>query len=211
MINLLIFTKPPVHGRVKTRMQPRLSPAQSLTLHRQLLEYSLMQCARLDHASITLWAPGKDSRYLQTLAKRWRIALQIQRGNNLGQRMHQAIKQMACQHAEPVLLIGADCPFITPDYLQQACAALQEEDIVIGPANDGGFVLLGAKHPLPARCLDGIAWGTSAVLEQTLQQMKRAGAGCYLLPALDDIDRPEDLDLLDRPALHRMRWLFGIQ
>ncbi len=192
-------------------MQPRLTPAQSVALHRQLLEFCLMQCAQLDHASITLWTPSKDSRYLRTLAGRWRIALQVQRGNNLGQRMHQAIHHMASRHKEPVLLIGADCPFITADYLRQAHAALQQKEVVIGPASDGGFVLLGANRPLPARSLDGVAWGTNDVLEQTLRQMKRAGAGCCLLPALDDIDRPEDLDLLDRPALHRMRRLFGIQ
>lgn len=208
---LLIFSKPPRHGQVKTRMQPELSPAQSVRLHRQLLEHTLMQCIELDAARISLWTPDKASRYLKALSQRRGIPLEHQLGSNLGQRMSRAIKQMACRHAQPVLLIGADCPFMTPDYLVDALAALKRQDIVIGPANDGGFVLLGANQPLPPRSLDGIAWGTADVLKQTLQQLKKAGAGYCLLPALDDIDRPEDLDLVNPIPLHRMRWLFGVQ
>ena len=208
---LLIFSKPPVHGRVKTRMQPGHSPAQSVTLHRQLLEHALHNANRSDAIQTSLWTVQANSRYLKMLARRCGTGLQMQQGRNLGQRMQHAINSTRFRYPQRVLLIGADCPFITPDYLHQANMALQHQPFVIGPANDGGFILIGASRPLPPRCLDTIDWGTDRVLEQTLAKMKKASAGCHLLPALDDIDRPEDLDLLDWRALHRMRWLFGVQ
>ncbi len=207
---LIVFTKAPRHGRVKTRMHPRLTPARSATLHYELLLHTLWQCRGAD-GTTALWSPpGNDSRALDRLARRFGLDRGLQRGRDLGQRMRHALDHTVTRHRQPALLIGSDCPFITPGYLTRARQALQDKPVVLGPARDGGFVLIGTRRPLPNRCFDGIEWGSGRVLEQTLAQMKRAGAACALLPALDDIDRPDDLALLP-PGLHRMRWLFGCQ
>ena len=210
--SLAVFSKAPQHGRVKTRLQPVLPPTRCVTLHRQLLMQTLWQCRLTPGASVSLWTPpNSPSRLLRRAARRLTIRQCDQSGRDLGQRMHNAISSELRQSRHPVLLIGADCPFFTPDYFQRAYDALRRAPFVFGPASDGGFVLVGARRPLPSHCFDRIEWGGADVLERTLHNMKRAGAAYQLLPALDDIDRPEDLRLLNAVALHRMRWLFGVE
>ncbi len=210
--SLAIFSKAPQHGRVKTRMQPALTPARCVTLHRQLLMQTLWQCRRTTGASVSLWTPPRSpSRLLRRAARRLAIRQCDQSGSDLGQRMRTAISSELRRSRQPVLLIGADCPFFTPDHFRRAHDALRRAPFVFAPASDGGFVLVGARKPLPSRCFEGIEWGGADVLERTLRNMKRAGAAYQLLPALDDIDRPEDLHLLDSVALHRVRWLFGVE
>ncbi len=207
---LLIFAKPPRHGRVKTRLQPAITPSRAAVLHQSLLLLTLLRHRGTDQ--MTLCSPANDpSRLLNRLTRRLSLRHQWQQGRDLGERMRRALDEAVIRNRQPAALIGSDCPFITPDYLQLAWQALRHKPYVLGPANDGGFVLIGARRPLPRRCFDGVEWGTARVLEQTLKQMKRAGADCALLPALDDIDRPDDLALLDMDRLHRMRWLFGCQ
>ncbi len=210
--SIAVFTKAPHHGRVKTRLRPALSAARCVALHRQLLLWTLWQCRQTANANVSLWTPPRSpSRLLRRAARRLAIERHDQSGSDLGQRMRNAIASELRRSRQSVLLIGADCPFFTPEYFHRAHDALRHAPFVFGPANDGGFVLLGARVPLPPRCFEGIEWGGADVLESTLRNMEKAGAAYRLLPALDDIDRPEDLHLLDTVALHRMRWLFGIE
>ena len=125
--------------------------------------------------------------------------------------MRQALNASRPARHHPVVLIGSDCPAITTRYLQQAFSELENSEVVFGPATDGGYVLIGSRILLPARCFDSIAWGGEKVLEQSLKKMENANISYSLLPPLQDIDRPEDLASLDQAQLHRMRWLFGIE
>jgi glycosyltransferase A (GT-A) superfamily protein (DUF2064 family) len=93
-----------------------------------------------------------------------------------------------------VILVGSDCPGIDPDYLKQAAAALHTVPVVVGPANDGGYVLLGARV-ISENLFSGIAWGTDQVLAQTQRALARVGLQWIELPRLTDIDRPEDLPI----------------
>jgi rSAM/selenodomain-associated transferase 1 len=130
------------------------------------------------------------------------IYLARQQGNGLGERMQDAFEQTWQQGAEKVLLIGSDCPGMNPSIITSSLEYLQQHDLVLGPASDGGYYLIGLSARLAERkhgkhdsaCLfQGIDWGTDQVLQQTLNQAKRSNLSFVLLPELHDIDRPEDL------------------
>lgn len=209
--HILVFTKAPQPGRVKTRLQPEIRPADSVRLHKLMLQGTLQSCAAIS-AETSLWvSPDSHSRYLRRLAQRYGFGIRRQQGNDLGQRMRQAINVSRPDTGGFTLLIGSDCPSITPTYLASALDALRHDPVVIGPATDGGYVLIGARRSLPRQCFDNIEWGSNKVLEQTLQRMQQSGMSYNLLPVQQDIDRPEDLACVDNDELHRMRWLFGIE
>jgi rSAM/selenodomain-associated transferase 1 len=109
-----------------------------------------------------------------------------QGAGSLGERLCRATAQT------PVILIGADCPDLTPKHLVQAAQALQDDDIVIGPAEDGGYYLLGLRRPLD-RLFSNISWGTATVLAETVERLESYGLEPVWLETLADCDRPEDL------------------
>lgn len=189
------FAKAPVPGAVKTRLQPRLSPEQSAHLHRQLV----IHC----HAGINAWCNGRADR-VPVLAITpevhpfWQgfvaTGLWPQPEGDLGKRMQAAV-DWGLVRADWVILVGSDCPALDADYLQQALDALTAgADLVIGPALDGGYVLLAMSAPVPV--FEGVAWGTDQVLAQTKRLAAAVGLVPQLLPSLPDIDRPEDLQQL---------------
>ncbi len=130
------------------------------------------------------------------------IPLARQQGNDLGERMQYAFEQTWQQGTEKVLLIGSDCPGMNPSIITSGLDYLQQHDLVLGPASDGGYYLIGlsarlgerehGKHDLACLFQD-INWGTDQVLAQTLTQAHKNNFSFALLPQLHDIDRPEDL------------------
>ena len=199
---LIQFAKAPILGQVKTRMQPVLSPEQSLSLHCQLVQrtHQTIHANVLCHSQ--LWVAGADSGshignngagFFQSLSPRPNI--EYQRGGDLGERMHLAIA-VGLQHWAGVVLIGSDCPGITRDYLRTALLALDRVDLVLGPAADGGYVLIAMKNP-EARVFEAIDWSTSRVMAQTRAKLAELKLSSFELPVLHDIDRPEDLALFD--------------
>jgi rSAM/selenodomain-associated transferase 1 len=125
----------------------------------------------------------------------------LQQGEDLGERMFHAASRALVQ-AESVLLLGTDCPGVTRDYLVRAFQALHRAEVVIGPAEDGGYVLLGLRR-VDRKLFRGLAWGTSSVLEQTLERVMALGWRHALLEPLWDVDRPRDVERLARefPAI----------
>ncbi|WP_019531713.1 TIGR04282 family arsenosugar biosynthesis glycosyltransferase [Dasania marina] len=191
---ILVFAKAPVAGQVKTRMQPQLSPAQSAQLHKELLGHCLttLQQARL--APVQLCYSGEHECW-QGLRQRYCLEIVEQGKGDLGQRMAGAAVH-ALVDAEAVLLLGADCPFIDAAYIAQALQRLQQGvDVVFGPAEDGGYVLLGFKRLWP-QLFSGISWGSDQVLAQSCSALKGVDSRYHCLAPLADIDRPEDLPLL---------------
>jgi rSAM/selenodomain-associated transferase 2/rSAM/selenodomain-associated transferase 1 len=120
------------------------------------------------------------------------ITYRPQQGRDLGQRLIHAIEESFAAGAGQVLVIGTDAPELTPAILQQATAALEEHDLVVGPAIDGGYYLIGLTRCEP-KLFQDIAWGTAAVLAQTLTAAHRLGFHVHRLPPLSDVDHPEDL------------------
>jgi rSAM/selenodomain-associated transferase 1 len=196
---LLVFAKAPVPGQVKTRMQPHLSPQQSAQLHRQLVEYCLRNCASLPWSQLQLWV-GSEHPWWAELQRRYALDLFQQRGQDLGQRMAGAVAAAQIDGCG-LILIGTDCPDISGDYLRAAAAALRQYDVVLGPAEDGGYVLIGFSMRHRERyqaVFADVDWSTDRVLAQTRQRLVQQQLRWLELPVLADIDRPEDLRLLQR-------------
>lgn len=192
-ISLHMLARAPVPGRVKTRLIPVLGDEGACDLQRLLLERAL-QLPPEGFSQRFLWLDDLPDAELQALAARLNWTLVEQPAGDLGERMR-LIATLGLVESDAVVLIGNDCPALDGDYLSAACAALHGQPVVVGPAEDGGYVLLGL------RCVDhvlfhAIPWGTDQVLSMTCERLQQLDWGHQLLPALWDVDRPEDLPRL---------------
>jgi uncharacterized protein len=192
--HVMIFAKAPTPGRVKTRLIPALGERGAAELQRHLIERTLHTAAAARPRTLELWcAPGAGDPFFAACAKRHGIGLQTQGEGDLGARMTRALAS-ALAAGSPGLLIGCDCPALTPAYLREACAALVGgSDAVLGPAEDGGYVLIGLARSPPAQLFEGIAWGTATVMQETRTRLARGNWSWHELALLWDLDRPEDL------------------
>jgi rSAM/selenodomain-associated transferase 1 len=184
-----LFAKVPVPGRVKTRLIPALGESGACTLHTRLLERTLQMLNGFVACDTCLWL---DQAYEGGIPAGYAGPVYIQQGEDLGARLEFAAAKMLAS-CKAVIFIGTDCPAMDADYLLEALALLQGGmDLVVGPARDGGYVLLGTKVCVPS-LFRNISWGTPDVLAQTLSAADKAGLNVGMLPELADIDRPEDL------------------
>ena len=193
-MQIAVFAKQPVAGRVKTRMAPLLGDDGALALHRQLVESTLFRARDAMLGTVTLWIDGDiDHPEVRLCAQRQRVPLAAQRGAHLGERMHHALAQSLAA-GTGALLIGTDCPALSPRHLQQAAAALAAHEAVLIPAHDGGYVLIGlARHSaLSADLFDGIDWGSDRVLAATRARIAARRLACAELAPLPDLDTPDD-------------------
>lgn len=190
---LLVFAREPIPGLVKTRLIPALGAVGAAHLYRALLQRALDAAIGVPGVAVELWCSGAppDGGVCADLARRHGLALRHQGAGDLGQRMAQALGE-ALAGSERVVLIGSDCPGYHATYLTAAFAALGGQDAVLGPAADGGYVLIGLRRPA-SDLFAGIPWGTDAVLAGTRAVLARLGWTWAELPYLQDIDRPEDL------------------
>src|SRR5690606_12421638 len=130
--------------------------------------------------------------FFRSLQSRHGVVCRPQSTGDLGQRMTAAMQAHFQQLPKlPLLIIGTDCPVLTPAHLQQAADALQARDAVLIPAEDGGYVLIGLARPLPA-VFERVDWSTDSVLAQTRERLREAGATWQELPTLWDVDEPDD-------------------
>lgn len=196
---IMIFAKAPVPGRVKTRLIPALGASGAAHLQRQLIERTLRVAAAAGLGAPELWcAPDADHPFFAACAKRYGIGLRAQGEGDLGARMARAL-EFALAAGSPGLLIGCDCPALTSPYLREAAAALSDaNDAVFGPAEDGGYVLVGLARMLPAPLFEDIAWGSASVMRETRTRLARGNWRWRELPMLWDLDLPQDLPRLRR-------------
>jgi rSAM/selenodomain-associated transferase 1 len=193
---IAVLAREPVPGRVKTRLEPVLCPEGCARLHRALTLHTLETCCRLDDDSVDLWcAPDPDHAFFRDCAARFGVPLIPQPDGNLGRRMYTALLE-SLSRAGRVVIVGTDCPDLDVEYLGRAFDLLSKDvPVVLGPALDGGYVLIGcsAAHP---DLFTGIDWGEDRVMEQTRAALRCLGWDWEELQPLPDIDRPEDLALL---------------
>jgi uncharacterized protein len=189
---LLIFSKAPQAGQVKTRLIPLLGSDGATALYRQLLEHTIAGLSASGLCPVELYCdPDPHQDYFRDCRERYRLSLHRQSGRNLGERMSQALFE-SLQRASRAVLVGADCPTLAADDVAAALEALGSGyDVVFGPALDGGYYLVGL-HIHQAGIFTDIPWGSNHVLAQTLQRVEQLGLRYHLLPARADLDTPED-------------------
>lgn len=191
---LIQFARTPRAGAVKTRMMPELSAVQACELHCDLTRWTSRQLLDSGLGAVELSVAGEREHALFTQCRAMGVSrLLRQRGTDLGQRMHNALRCGLARY-EKVILVGSDCPGIDADYLRQAVAALDAASLVLGPAHDGGYVLIGARE-ITRGIFEDIPWGTAQVFAKTAEALAREGIIWETLPSLADIDRPEDLPI----------------
>lgn len=190
---IIIFAKAPVPGEVKTRMCPPLAPDEAASLHGSLVMDAVERTRSLRGFDIFLaCSPGMDHPFFQTLAARHHIRLCDQVGADLGQRMDHALTAAFNHGYAHALLAGTDIPNLTARHYERAKALLQTTDVVLGPTEDGGYYLVGAKRPVPALFAD-IPWSTGEVLTQSRARADGAGLVVGLLDPERDFDTFDDI------------------
>lgn len=194
-VQLMQFAKWPEAGRVKTRLIPALGVAGSLEAH-LTLTLAVLENLCGSGFPVQFWwdraveAVPEDAQRVVCAIENRGLEQRIQQGGNLGDRMLDALGSGLELHPL-AMIVGSDCPSVEPGYVHQAVASLQEYDVVLGPSDDGGYVLIAARRVVP-HMLDDIAWGTEHVLEQTCERLKELGLSVGLLEPRWDVDEPED-------------------
>ncbi|MDF5718706.1 MAG: TIGR04282 family arsenosugar biosynthesis glycosyltransferase [Rhizonema sp. NSF051] len=196
--HLIIFTRYPEAGKTKTRMIPALGTKGAADLHRQMTEHTLTQVKQLQSNAISFEVrfAGGDLQLMQGWLGSDSI-YQSQGDGDLGQRMARSLLSAFQSGAEKAVLIGTDCPDVNADILAEAFAKLHHYNLVLGPAMDGGYYLVGLQYPIPELFID-IDWGTAKVLQQTVKIAENLNLSVVYLPYLADIDRPEDLPIWEK-------------
>lgn len=197
---LLIFAKAPVAGYAKRRLIPALGADKAAALQARLIEHTLATSAATG-IPVELWcAPDASHSFFAECAGRYPIILRSQTGRDLGERMHHAFID-ALGRSPWAVLIGCDSPALTPEMLIESSQMLEQGcDAVIGPAEDGGYYLIGLRQ-LELSLFHDIPWGTGIVLERTRERMHALGWGWKELSPLWDLDRPDDLSRLGRTVV----------
>ena len=199
-VRVAVFAKAPVPGMVKTRLAQLLGDDGAAGLHAGLVRHALASARAAAVGPVELWcAPDERHDFFTACASQFDARLRRQEGADLGLRMRHAFEATLAEGAA-LVLIGSDCPAITPRALTDAATALRGHDVVIAPAEDGGYVLVGLSRPCPAM-FDGVPWGTNAVMARTRERLAASRIAWHELPTLWDVDRPEDYARLRREGL----------
>ncbi len=186
---IIVFVKNAVAGKVKTRLAKTIGDEEALNVYLQLLNITKKEVKKVSLAEKEVW-------YAWSVAENdlWddsSFKKRVQIDGDLGEKMKDAFQKSFQEGKERVVLIGSDCPTLTSEILEEAFEELSTHDAVFGPSKDGGYYLIGMKgfHP---ELLEGIAWSTEEVLNQTKQQAEKNGISIALLPVLNDIDNEDD-------------------
>jgi uncharacterized protein len=190
---VLVFVREPVAGRVKTRLAAEIGAEAALQVYLRLAEHAVAESLRL--------RPRAEVRVHHTPAgagdavRRWLGDGPLylpQAEGDLGLRMREAFRAAFAAGSEKVVIVGSDLPGLSAPLLRQAFDLLDRDPVVIGPAVDGGYYLLGLREPRPDLFVD-IPWSTERVLDCTLQRLRADGVDPALLEPLRDVDRAADL------------------
>ena len=183
---VLVFQKNEVLGKVKTRLASRMGDLRALEIYRHLIQSTYFV---LEDVLAPVWTYYSDfipETINPPIAKSF-----VQEGQDLGERMANAFARSFESGMEKVVLIGTDCPTLQSQHLNQAFEALTHSDLVLGPATDGGYYLIGMKRKADY-LFEGISWSSAEVLSQTLAVASANGLDFTLLDELSDIDTQED-------------------
>lgn len=191
---LVVFAKAPQPGLAKTRLIPALGAQGAADLARRMLQHTLQQAMTAKVGTVELCmspAPGTPAWAGVSLPAG--VECCDQGAGDLGQRMALAVDRVTGTLAQPILLMGTDCPALSAAHIVQAAQQLQQHDAVIIPVADGGYVLIGLHAPCPSVFADDMAWSTAVVAGETLRRWAALNLSVWTGPPLQDIDEPADL------------------
>ena len=198
---LVIFAKAPIPGEVKTRLCPPLTPDEAATLHGSfvldMLERTKLAVAKLQlpfHRYLAC-TPSSELVFFKIMEERQGVRLLDQEGDDLGQRMHRTFVNVFAKGYMQVIIVGTDVPTLPLSVYQEALTLLGKSDVVLGPALDGGYYLIGLKQPAE-QLFTGVPWSTDQVLAVTKQNAKTLGLSIGLTSAWRDVDTIADLQSL---------------
>jgi len=192
-MRLIVFTRYPEAGRVKTRLISVLGEKGAEIFHRKMVELILAQ-VRVFGGELEVHFSGGS----YPLMKSWlgeELHYRAQKGTSLGDRLYNAVVEAFAENSKKVVVIGTDCPGLTAGHIERAFCLLDRSDLVLGPAFDGGYYLIGLKKAV-TELFSGIKWGSDLVYRQTVESAERANLRIAELEKLADIDRPSDLPCL---------------
>ncbi len=208
---LVIFAKAPIPGQVKTRLTPALTEDEAATLHGSFVLDTLERTRtavgkfKLPVDRFLACAPSSSHVFFRIMEARHGITLLDQWGDDLGTRMHHTFDSLFHRGYQRICLVGTDVPSLPLTHYRDAMDSLTRHDVVIGPANDGGYYLIGLTHPRPDLFIN-IPWSTDSVMDLTQQKAIEAGLKTGLLPPWSDVDTIGDLQaLIDENAMDKKR------
>jgi rSAM/selenodomain-associated transferase 1 len=185
---LLIFTRNPEPGKVKTRLAKTVGDQTALEIYKFLLQHTVEITTPLEATKFVCYSESIQDRDVWNPKK---FKKQLQEGANLGIRMQNAFKRAFNNRYARVVIIGSDLYDITTEHIEEAFVKLETNDVVIGPAEDGGYYLLGLNNMIP-EIFENKDWGTATVLEATLEQLKNYKI--HQLEMLNDVDVYADIE-----------------
>lgn len=182
--NLIIFARPLVHGKVKNRLAAQVGHKKALEVYEKLFNHTMNVAVESKFPFTIYYSDPFNHRDPDS---------KVQLGRDIGERMANALElELTNQKKDKICLIGSDCLEITAEIISDAFTQLEHFDVVLGPAKDGGYYLIGLKQP-NATLFESIDWSTSKVLAQTLRKAQALGLSVHLLPELADVDTASDL------------------
>ncbi|MEH2263112.1 TIGR04282 family arsenosugar biosynthesis glycosyltransferase [Nostoc sp.] len=202
---LIIFTRYPEPGKTKTRLIPALGNLGAANLQREMTEHTIFQVQELQKKiaiSMEVRFAGGNLQLMQD----WLgldLVYQSQGEGDLGSRMARSLFDAFESGADKVIIIGTDCPGVNAQILITAFEKLHSFDLVLGPALDGGYYLIGLCQPIP-ELFANIKWGTAQVFQKTLEIARKINLSHVNLSPLADIDRPEDLPIWEQVLMGEM-------
>ncbi len=200
---ILVFTKPAVPGRVKTRLIPPFTPTEAAEFHLAALDDIVAAAQGVAGGEVQLCVAGDDET-LDDFRRRYPgVQVWPQSEGDLGARLTAAFEDAFAADCERALIVGSDHPTVPAENLAEGLARLGSADVSLGPSRDGGYYAVGIRRgswPAAATIFRNIPWSTPQVLEAGLAQAHRAGLNVVLLPQWYDVDRAGDLELLLRDA-----------
>lgn len=188
---IIVFQKYPEPGKVKTRLAESIGAKKAANIYAFLIRHTHQQLQDVNAAIFVFYQGPIDSHDYP----KQDYFFHPQKGKDLGDKMSQAFQEVFEKGFDQVLIIGTDCYELKSKHLQEAFTAIKKNDVVIGPARDGGYYLLGMREFSP-NLFRGIAWSSESVLRATLKNAADAGLSSQLLEMLNDVDRYEDLGKL---------------
>lgn len=203
--HLIIFTRYPEPGKTKTRLIPALGDVGAANLQREMTEHTMFEVKELQKktaVSFDVRFAGGDLQLMQD----WLgsdLVYHSQGEGDLGERLARSLFDPFQSGAEQVIIIGTDCPGLNSQILATAFEQIQAFELVLGPAIDGGYYLIGVRRYI-TELFANIDWGTSQVLQQTMDIAQKLNLSHVYLPRLADVDRPEDLPIWQQGEMREM-------